>query len=114
MLQGQRFGHSLHAPTFEDRRLTHLEALRTRGLSRRSSRAKSAIKAVGLQTSQSFLCSLIQRLLFSDTLPAAQVLSAAAQVQPPASQVQPPAVYDSEYSDMEDDLDDFYDLVPLL
>ncbi|KAL7725553.1 hypothetical protein ACLKA6_013907 [Drosophila palustris] len=93
-----------------DRRLTHLEALRTRGLSRRSLRAKSAIKAVGLQTAQSFLCSLIQRLLF----PAAQVLSAAAQVQPPAAQVQPPAVYDSEYSDMEDDLDDFCDLVPIL
>ncbi|KAL7725918.1 hypothetical protein ACLKA6_000684 [Drosophila palustris] len=135
----QRFGHSLRKctdaepaclkcarscfnckgdhPAFWDRRPTLLEALRTRGLSRRSPRSKSAIQSVGLLTSQSFQGSRIQRMLFSNTLPAAQVLSPAYQVLPPsaqdqplASQVQPPA----EYLDMEDDLDDFCDLVPIL
>ncbi|KAL7726144.1 hypothetical protein ACLKA6_002614 [Drosophila palustris] len=138
-LMCQRFGHSLRKcidaepaclkcarscfnckgdhPAFWDRRPTLLEALRTRGLSRRSPRSKSAIQSVGLLTSQSFQGSRIQRMLFSNTLPAAQVLSPAYQVLPPsaqdqplASQVQPPA----EYLDMEDDLDDFCDLVPIL
>ncbi|KAL7723354.1 hypothetical protein ACLKA6_012009 [Drosophila palustris] len=64
--------------------------LRTRGLNRRSSRAKSAIQAVGLQTSQRIQGSLTQRLLFPDTPPAAIVLPPAAIVLPPAAHSQPP------------------------
>ncbi|KAL7726610.1 hypothetical protein ACLKA6_010475 [Drosophila palustris] len=78
-------------PASWDRCPTYLDELQTRGLNRRSSRAKAAIQAVGLQTSQSLKGSLTQRLLFSNSPPAAQVMPPAAQVMPPAAQVMPPA-----------------------
>ncbi|KAL7724705.1 hypothetical protein ACLKA6_013995 [Drosophila palustris] len=103
------------------RSMNLMKALRSRGLNRRSSRAKSAIQAVGLQTSQRIQGSLTQRLLFPGTPPAAQVLPPAAIVLPPAAHTQPPAaqaqssaVCDSECSDMEDGSDDLCELVPLL
>ncbi|KAL7723061.1 hypothetical protein ACLKA6_014771, partial [Drosophila palustris] len=131
-------------PASWDRCPIYLAALQAKGLSKKSSRAKSAIQAIGLQTSQSFQGSLTQRLLFSNTPPAAHDQPPAAhdqppaaqdpppeaqdqipadQDQPPAAQDQPPvdhgeplAAYDSDNEEDfdEEDTDDFCDLVPLI
>ncbi|KAL7725894.1 hypothetical protein ACLKA6_000661 [Drosophila palustris] len=47
----------------------YMEALKAKGLSNKSTRAKSAIQATGLDQAQRFRGSLAERLLFSDSPP---------------------------------------------
>ncbi|KAL7724593.1 hypothetical protein ACLKA6_010170 [Drosophila palustris] len=78
----------------------YLDVLRSKGLSRRATRAKLAIQASGLDKVHKFRRSLAERLLSinsataQDMPPAAQDMPPAAQDMPPAAQDMPPAAHE--------------------
>ncbi|KAL7723747.1 hypothetical protein ACLKA6_013113 [Drosophila palustris] len=97
----------------------YLDVLRSKGLSRRATRAKLAIPASGLDKVHKFRRSLAERLLSinsataQDMPPAAHELSPAAEDLPPVAHV-PPSEVSLDFSDLEYDFNDVGDLVEMI